>query len=353
MASAKQSENLLLTEHFTWPPISLIDDIINTVNDSLYSCNDSLETGMLSAPPAQLGFLPQDPEEGEERVAERARLEIEEGAQKLETLMVDAVDRNFDRLEIWTLRNVLCLPREEGFEGWVRLGHYEGLKIPTEENKLTPEALYALRRKLVETEKLHAALAAEKKRNDAQIARLRALLAPPTQKPTPRASTASTADDKAETEGETAPFAFLTHHPAAQTLGVQALPALAFSAKPETRTPLTTHTTFTTTQLPHLRQLLASLRPHLASTALPSGKAGEAQERAKERRTYIESQSRRVLERRGVDTRDGVEGGVDGNRVRGEEVRALEGVLGGLNGSEKGKGGEVEEVEEGEKMDVD
>ena len=56
---------------------------------------------------------------------ERARLEIEEGAQKLETLMIDAVDRNFDRLEIWTLRNVLCLPKEEGFENWVRLGHYE------------------------------------------------------------------------------------------------------------------------------------------------------------------------------------------------------------------------------------
>lgn len=104
---------------------SLIDDIINTVNDSLYSCNDSLETGMLSAPPAQLGFAPLSPDESEAAVAERARLEIEEGAQKLETLMVDAVDRNFDRLEIWTLRNVLCLPREEGFEGWVRLGHYE------------------------------------------------------------------------------------------------------------------------------------------------------------------------------------------------------------------------------------
>lgn len=56
---------------------------------------------------------------------ERARLEIEEGAQKLETLMIDAVDRNFDRLEIWTLRNVLCLPKEEGFENWVRLAHYE------------------------------------------------------------------------------------------------------------------------------------------------------------------------------------------------------------------------------------
>ncbi|KAF2437960.1 hypothetical protein P171DRAFT_424942 [Karstenula rhodostoma CBS 690.94] len=341
MASAKQNENLLLTEHFTWPPITLIDDIINTVNDSLYSCNDSLETGMLSAPPAQLGFSPRA-DESEDKMEERARLEIEEGAQKLETLMVDAVDRNFDRLEIWTLRNVLCLPREEGFEGWVRLGHYEGLEVPARDNnKLSPETLYALRRKLVETEKLHAALVAEKKRNEAQIARLRGLLAPPKQ--TPRASTGD--DDKRTV---VAPFAFLTHHPAAQALGVQPLPASA--TKAENRTPLTTHTSFTTTQLPHLRQLLASLKPHLASTALPSGRAGESEERAKERRVYIESQSRRVLERRGVDTRDGVEGCVEGGRGRRDEVRALEGIVGGL-----GDGGKEEEQGEGEedKMDTD
>lgn len=45
---------------------------------------------------------------------------------KLETLMENAVDKNFDKLEIWTLRNVLCLPRgEEELARWVRLGHYE------------------------------------------------------------------------------------------------------------------------------------------------------------------------------------------------------------------------------------
>ena len=54
-----------------------------------------------------------------------ARLEIEEGTLKLETLMENAVDRNFDRLEIWCLRNVLCLPKEEGIGEWVRLGGYE------------------------------------------------------------------------------------------------------------------------------------------------------------------------------------------------------------------------------------
>jgi hypothetical protein len=48
---------------------------------------------------------------------------------KLETLMENAVDKNFDKLEIWTLRNVFALGRgkggDEGLGEWVRLGHYE------------------------------------------------------------------------------------------------------------------------------------------------------------------------------------------------------------------------------------
>jgi len=113
---------------------SLIDDIINAINEVLYRCTDSFETGLLSADPALLGFAdrygaegktPEKDEDGNDSFPE-ARLEIEEGVLKLETLMENAVDKNFDRLEIWTLRNVLCLPRgEEELVNWVRLGHYE------------------------------------------------------------------------------------------------------------------------------------------------------------------------------------------------------------------------------------
>ena len=39
------------------------------------------------------------------------------------------MDKNFDKLEIWTLRNVFALGRgkggDEGLGEWVRLGHYE------------------------------------------------------------------------------------------------------------------------------------------------------------------------------------------------------------------------------------
>lgn len=151
MANAKQQETMLLTEHFTWPPIvqhtyphltqtkyltytqSLLDDIINAINEVLYRCTDTFETGLLSADPTLLGFA--DRYAAERRTAEKdddgndvypeSRLEVEEGVLKLETLMEGAVDRNFDRLEIWALRNVLCLPREDGVGEWVRLGHYE------------------------------------------------------------------------------------------------------------------------------------------------------------------------------------------------------------------------------------
>ncbi|KAI4948207.1 hypothetical protein J4E91_006201 [Alternaria rosae] len=388
MASAKQQENMLLTEHFTWPPISLIDDIINAINEVLYRCTDSFETGLSSADPSLLGFAdlyasqnrtPQKDEDGND-VYPEARLEIEEGVLKLETLMENAVDKNFDKLEIWTLRNVFALGRgkgqDEGLAEWVRLGHYENLEPPSKNSTLTPEALYTLRRKLIETQKLNAALLAEKTRNETQIARLRALLTPST---LPKRESLTSTSGNDEQEGQAAPFAFLTHAPAAKEIGIQSLPHQQSSTangeknaeKPNNdtkHTPLTTHTSFTTTQLPYLRQLLASLQPHLANTALPSNttphtshshahaqqQPKDKEELTRERKIYVESQSKRVLERRGVDTKDGVEGVWEGgSRVGSEEVRGLEGLVEGMGrtgesrGGGEGRGGRREEEEEG------
>ncbi|KAI4639340.1 hypothetical protein J4E93_009168 [Alternaria ventricosa] len=381
MASAKQQENMLLTEHFTWPPISLIDDIINAINEVLYRCTDSFETGLSSADPSLLGFAdlyasqnrtPAKDEDGND-VYPEARLEIEEGVLKLETLMENAVDKNFDKLEIWTLRNVFALGRgkgqDEGLAEWVRLGHYENLEPPSKNSTLTPEALYTLRRKLIETQKLNAALLAEKTRNETQIARLRALLTPSTLPK--RESLASTGGDN-EQEGQAAPFAFLTHAPAAKDIGIQSLPHTHTNGEKNseknsnsdtkpTHTPLTTHTTFTTTQLPYLRQLLASLKPHLANTALPSNTSSphthvqpkDKEELTRERKIYVESQSKRVLERRGVDTKDGVEGVWEGgSRVGSEEVRGLEGLVESMDrGGRDNRRGQREEQQEEEGLE--
>jgi kinetochore protein Mis12/MTW1 len=228
------------------------------------------------------------------------------------------------------------------------------------DNSLTPEKLYELRRSLLETQKLNAALLAEKQRNDVLIARLKALVQPPVKRE--RSSTDSV-------EEASAPFAFLTHTPAAQNLGVQGLPSTAASTAAQTQnetrsTPLSTHTTFSTSQLPYLRQLLAALGPHLSTTALPSTTSSESAatdvaKASRERKAYVESQSRRILERRGVDTREGVGG--EGGRIRGEEVKALEGLVSGLGrGKNEGDGKENRDIngdeegeeDEGEAMDT-
>lgn len=41
---------------------------------------------------------------------------------QLETLLENTIDKNFDKLEIYTLRNVLTVP--EDLVPWVRLEHY-------------------------------------------------------------------------------------------------------------------------------------------------------------------------------------------------------------------------------------
>lgn len=282
---------------------------------------------------------------------------------KLETLMENAVDKNFDKLEIWTLRNVLCLPRGEAeLARWVRLGHYEGVeagKVGEVEGRWEPERLYALRRKLVETRKLHAALEGEASRNAALISQLKGLLHPPSGE---NGGTKRESASPAKLDGESdtpAALAFLTHTPAAKALGVGAPSSTA------AHHPLATHASFTTSQLPHLRSLLATLRPHLASTALPpntntntnttrsSSNGPDNADATRERKLYLESQSKRILERRGVDTKEGVEGAVEGGRVRAEEVRGLEGVLEALGRGVKTRGeGEVNERGEGEEMDT-
>ena len=109
-------------------------------NEVLYRCTSILDTELSSLDPALLGFA--DRATAEKRTTEvdeqgnavfpEAKLEIEEGVLKLETLVENALDRNFDRLEIWALRNIFSLERgggkgesEESVGRWMRLGHYE------------------------------------------------------------------------------------------------------------------------------------------------------------------------------------------------------------------------------------
>lgn len=113
---------------------SLIDDIINAVNVIVYQAVEALETFMLGVSPRELGFrsthssatLSNQSSSFEETGASEhpeAITEIENGVHQLETLLEATVDKAFDKLEIYTLRNILTIP--DDLAPWMRLGHYE------------------------------------------------------------------------------------------------------------------------------------------------------------------------------------------------------------------------------------
>ncbi|KAK8152980.1 putative MIND kinetochore complex component Mtw1 [Phyllosticta citrichinensis] len=345
MASAKQVETALLTEHFRYTPLTLIDQIINMINELLQHAVDAIEAGLLNTAPEHLGFaakaaahntIPETDGEGRPLFPEMRR-EVEEGVHQLETLLEAHVDRNFDKLEIWTLRNVFTVERD--VVPWVRLAHYEDIQIPGKDsNQPTPESVQALRQKLSETSKLQTALLVEKARNEALLTQLRSLLGAPTTKREPTASPRATdngGSNREEIEGQAAAsLGFLSTGPAAQALGVSSTLATEAGTAARNNEPLKTNTAFTLSQLPALRSLLESLRPKVAALGPSAGS-----ELSQERRDYIEKQTRRLLERRGVDVKNG-DGSVEGmgRRIAPEEVRGMEEVA-----SMVGQGDKMEE----------
>lgn len=97
MAAPNLQSTAILTEHLEYPPISLLDDIINNVNDIMYKCTAAMEKYLLR----------KNDIEGHDYSEE-----IRVGIAKLETLLEHTVDKNFDKLELYVLRNVLTIPNE-------------------------------------------------------------------------------------------------------------------------------------------------------------------------------------------------------------------------------------------------
>ncbi|KAL9596081.1 MAG: hypothetical protein Q9219_006029 [cf. Caloplaca sp. 3 TL-2023] len=321
-----QQVEALLTEHFRYTPLSLIDDIINTVNTIIYRAIEAIENGLFSIPPQQLGYSP-DPDPSANNVSSvpddpahpDAKDEIENGVHQLETLLEATVDKTFDKFEIYTLRNILTVP--DDLAPWMRLGHYEGLTLPVPPTAPTPESILSLRRKVQETRKLNVALRTMHASNATTIAQLRSLL--------------STPSGAEATELEHPSLAFLTSHPSATAWGLSfgGNPSSSSNAtKDKHSNPLETRVQSFVLQLPALRQGLEDLKPRL--TSLPE-KTGDVdwESRREERRAYVEGRVRKVVE--------GIEGGGGGHqsgdgmkgvRVGREEVRDLEAVVGGFGG---------------------
>ncbi|KAN0070210.1 Mis12 domain containing protein [Elaphomyces granulatus] len=319
----------LLTEHFSYTPLSLIDDVINSINNLIYQAISSLESGLLSTPPERLGFaqssnlttIPDTDADGNVEYPE-ARLEIENGLHQLETLFEATVDKAFDKLEIYVLRNILTVP--EDLLGWVKLGHYENLSFGDQaSNAPTPESINLLRKRLQETRKLHRALKQECARNDTIISQLQSMLS--------RANTVVMKPTDNESEApaiQTMPdFSFLTLDPGAKQLRVGENSDIR-------HTPLTTNATFILSQLPALRATLNYLRPKL-STLPRSADDMDLDSIRDERREYIESRIRMHLERAGeVPMGDG-HAVIAGRRIGGAEAQALETVASLLASKER------------------
>jgi kinetochore protein Mis12/MTW1 len=230
--------------------------------------------------------------------------EIGNGCVQLESLLNATVDRDFDKFEIYTLRNILALghgDEAKDLANWVQLGHYRHLDVATGDTP-TPEEVQLQRRKLVETQKLNAMLKAEEARNAAVLDHLNQLLGQ------------QHGDEQSES-----PFAFLTSSLHASSTG--------------SSQPLAQDVRYATSQLPTLRELLAQLKESLH--ALPNARhtPQDRHSRDAKRRQYLDTQSQRALQRKGVEP-DSTRQAAAGRKVGRDEIEGLEAVVQAFGGAQ-------------------
>ena len=370
-------------------PQSLLDDIINSVNILAERALNSVEQGLLNAPPAALGFkapkLQDAAAESQPPPAERAKSEVEAGTHQLETLLCASIDRDFDKFELYVLRNIFTV-RPPELCNWIRLSHYEGLDFSkssrrnintntdndqtntatttsnNNNNSSVPadtpsiESITTLRRRLRESMRLNALLTTERARNNALLEDLRRLVGDTELAGVPRvkaesASPASqgnttTTDGPGHDDDEKPknPFAFLHQKGDLASSGGGAAP-------------LSTTTEFTLSQMQALRSLskaLSNLLPDLKASAASapdddkeeiqggSSSAGGSSSRSwrRERAEYVEAATRHHLETmhglelsKHGEVRDGEWQGPGRSLARGE-VEGLERVVALLGGED-------------------
>ncbi|RCI10916.1 hypothetical protein L249_5332 [Ophiocordyceps polyrhachis-furcata BCC 54312] len=336
--SVPETDHELLTEHFTYPPVALLDDIINTVNILADRALDSVERLLLSIPHQKLGFA----------TATAARQEIESGTHQLETLVNASIDKNFDLFELYTVRNILTVsPRDAPF---VRLAHYQGLDFESSSSSSSSsstsssssaaaaaaataedegegekkgnghvvpslESVTALRRRLQASQRLNALLEKERLQNDALLRRMYALLGE--KQPAHQ-------EGSSESESEEA----RQHEDTTSTEQAKAGDeAITFSHLLKTHpltdggsdNPLSTTTEFALSQLPTLRTLSTTLQRLVPDLGVAVENDGQQQQKdgaanpsslpqsqqdhhaswRSQRTEYVEASSRKCIERVG------------------------------------------------------
>lgn len=131
----------LLIEHFGYKPISVIDDIINAINEIMYKCTEQLEQifvdQKLQLDKERASKKSNDMEDDiiVDDVVEEKSYTIEDiriGTATLESLLEHNINKNFDKFEVYALRNVFTLPENLIEEGYIRLRHHKLLNIDDE-----------------------------------------------------------------------------------------------------------------------------------------------------------------------------------------------------------------------------
>lgn len=286
----------------------MLDDIINTVNELVFWAVDRLEQALSDATPELLGFKtsPQTNGEGDgddTALAQRKQSEIDAGIVQLESLLNATVDQDFDKVELYMLRNILTVGTENDpdLAKYVQLDHYKDLNIKSITSKITPEEVQLQRRKLHETQKLNTMLREEETRNAAVIEQLESLL--------------GVTDDK---KAVSSPFSFLV---AAQ------------QQAQKTKQPVVSeHMQNVIAQLPAIRQYLTQLQESLV--ALRSKRTAQSNDPAAlKRRQYLDGQAAKVLARQGLEPSHAESS--KGPRVSKEEVENIESIIQAVAGDER------------------
>ncbi|RIB06062.1 Mis12 protein [Gigaspora rosea] len=139
-----------LVEHFGFAPISAIDDVINSVNELLYTAIMGLEQFVLS----------------ELKSSE----EVDQGIHQVETLLESLVDRHFDMFEIYALRNIFTIP--DKLE--IVLPHREGMDLTSDQTKeeCVDQELDTMRKKVLAVKAMNYKLKEEISRTDKCVKKL-------------------------------------------------------------------------------------------------------------------------------------------------------------------------------------
>jgi len=121
--------NALLSEHFGYTPLTLVDDVINSVNELVFGAVMSVENALFKMEPESLGFktapgmIRDVDDNGKLMLTEEEMGELQNGLHQLETLWTDAVDEAFDKWEIYAMRNIMVV--DPNLVPWVQLAHHK------------------------------------------------------------------------------------------------------------------------------------------------------------------------------------------------------------------------------------